>query len=124
MLLDKLKETGLFRFRVNLGSHFELDDEEVYVVLGEPSMRDYESLQKAEGLGYAELSSLMERYILDHNVEKEEGKKASCKAVIDLFNSIPEIFMEVQSAWIDALPLVQKNREKLKTSAAPPSAAE
>jgi hypothetical protein len=120
MTIKDLKENGLFRFKINLGEFFDVPPEDVYLVLGEPTMKEYDRIQKKAETSADDMVKMMKGCLLEHNIESREGVKATSEEVISLLNEFPAALTEALQAWQDELPLVKRSREKSENSVPPP----
>lgn len=121
MKISALENAGKFTFRVNIGETFGEKPEAIYIVLGEPTMKEYDLMQRKDDLNAGDMAKLMKGCIIDHNIENEKGDPATPDQVMALLDKFPAVFSEVTEAWQDELPLVKRSREKSKNSAPEPS---
>jgi hypothetical protein len=115
MELSKARDLGLFRFEVNITEFFEGSDEELKVILGEPSMKDFDAIGKKENPTIDDYSRLFKTYMVDHSFTSN-GNKAKNEEVVKLFIEMPELFVEITEQWFKECPLAKRNSSKSDNS--------
>ena len=111
MELTEAREIGLFRFKVNIQEFFEGTDEDLFVVLGEPSMKDFDLMSRKESPSVEDYAKLFKTYIVEHSFT-DNGQTAKNEAVVKLFMDMPELFLDVTKEWMNACPLAKRNKAK------------
>lgn len=111
MEINKARELGLFRFKVTITHFFEGSDEELFIELGEPNMKDFDNISKKENPSIDDYVRLYKTYLTNHNFTSN-GNKAKNEDVVKLFVDMPELFVEITQKWFEECPLMKLNREK------------
>lgn len=112
-----LKDTkaGIFKIKINVGEHFGMEADDLFIELREPTTEEALELSKAgqgENLDQSAIFSMIPTLIVDHNFEKEENKKFSPKEVWELCKQRPMCSTHVVEVWSNNIPLAQRKQQK------------
>lgn len=120
VLINNLKARGYFKTRIVLSEAFNADDEEqapyakewdgAIVELRELNAAEQARVQEAHAEGMqAALTEILRDAMVDHNLYREEGKKASSDEVVDIIKSSGTVFNHVMTEWVQHLPLARRS---------------
>jgi hypothetical protein len=120
-LLNDLKTKGYFKIRIQLADAFDKADPEeagnaaawegAWLDLRElnaTEAADLASLQDGPDKGSTLLAKLKD-VIVDHNIEREAGKKASTEEVAEAIRWSATVYNHVIGEWVSHLPLSKRS---------------
>jgi hypothetical protein len=115
-MILKDRNAGIFTLKLNVGEHFGMKSDALYIVLREPTMDEVLRIQgqkdEAERIT-ATFNKIMDM-IIEHNFESEEGKMMSNKDVWAELMKRSDAASIVSEQWTDNCPLFR--RSKLKSA--------
>ena len=120
VLINNLKSQGYFKIRIDLSEAFDSEDEDqapyakawdgAYIELRELNAPEQARVQEAQAEGMqGALTEVLRDAIVDHNLYREEGKKASSDEVAEILKTSGTIFTHVLSEWVQHLPLAKRS---------------
>ncbi len=115
MKLGEIKAHGVFTCRVELADAFE-DDPDLkavydgsYVTFRELTADEQLKTQAQKENVLPVLTELLPGCIVDHNIEREDGKKASNVEVGEIIKRSSTLFTHVTKVWAQSLPLARRS---------------
>lgn len=107
MKLSEAKEKGFFRTRINIGTYFECNEKDVYVILREPTYAESQLIGDDDKMANEKFLELLPSLLIDHNFEKDAGGAATAKEVVDVLKASVSALVYVVKTWKEALPLTK-----------------
>lgn len=126
-LLNELRDGGLFKVRVDLGSAFDKDDPAEakfaklwgghWVDLREWTAKEQSvmAVSQKQADGFLEL---LPSLIVKHSIVDSDGQPENTADVADVIASSSTLFNKVMAEYLNALPLVKRSAQ---SSAKPPT---
>ena len=118
VLLSNLKEKGYFKTVIHLADAFDAEDpsqvdlaaewEGAQITIRELNARETSEYRKQAESGVIDDLAAV---IVDHNIYREEGKKASSEEVAEIINRSQTMYMHVINEWMKSLPLAKRSKE-------------
>jgi hypothetical protein len=108
MKLGEINEKYVFSVEIDLG-----DGD--FVKLREPTVGEFDGMNKVEDEDrIGELSKLFPACLVDHSFTKndDDNKKAGREEVYNELKQSGSLFMEIITAWMDALPFQHRLKKK------------
>jgi hypothetical protein len=117
VMLSNLKEHGYFKTVIHLADAFDAEDEAeielaeqwegATITIRELNARETSEYRKQAEEGYIDNLAAV---IVDHNIYREEGKKASTEEVAEIIGRSQTMYMHVLNKWMASLPLAKRSR--------------
>lgn len=111
------KKAGIFTVKVGVGEYFNMEEQDLYVILREPTAEEalsFKDVAGGEGKDADEkkMFSMLPNMIVEHNFEEEVGKKMSTDEVWKLIMARASCATKVVVTWSNNIPLANKSSTK------------
>lgn len=116
-MILKDKNRGIFTVKVVVGDYFGMEEQDLWVVLREPtaeealSFKDISNKQN-ETVDEKKMFDMIPAMIIDHNFEEDTNKKMSTDEVWKLIMQRAACATEVITKWSKNIPLAKGKLEK------------
>lgn len=111
----KSEKAGLFKIKINIGQYFEEDEEAFWIELREPTVDESMKFSSSDD-STVEMMKQLPHMIIDHNFEKEDGKRFSSDKVWKMIAERPLAANDIISEWSKEIPLAKRNKEMSEES--------
>ena len=107
----KNRNAGIFNLKIDIGKHFDENNEDLYIVLREPTTEEALQLSTSEK-DQSKIFEMMPSLIIEHAFEEKAGVKSTSKDVWKLIMQRPVCATEVVTEWSESIPLANRKLEK------------
>lgn len=114
MKLSEAADKAVFKVKVDIGDKLGMAPGDVWVTLREPTYQELLVIGKGGSdamIAVEAIAKMLPDLIVDHNLDAEDGGKATAEGVAKMIRSSCKIFPFVTEQWQEALPLAKKSAE-------------